>query len=165
MSDTSVHVCVVNTPEGEKHYLTVLPTDVVFSKGLIPEAIVGVLLRPLAGGESITPEVFARNSIFVKFMHEVIARYAPLEPGCREEAKRLGTGWIYIVDRRTKTPAGAVPPEDIIGALQVGDGKVLPDSYQASPQHMILSANGFFRLPAGLHEHLLRELRSRMNAA
>jgi hypothetical protein len=165
MSDTPVHVCVVNTPEGEKHYLTVLPMDVVFSKGLIPEAIVGVLLRPLTAEESITPEVFARNSIFVKFMHEVIAKYAPLEPVCSEEAERLGTGWIYIVDRRTKTPEGAVPPEDIIGALQAKDGKVVPGSYQASPQHMILSMDGFFRLTPGLHEHLLRELHSRMNAA
>src|SRR3954451_5206035 len=101
MSEQSVHLCVVNTPEGEKHYFTVLPMDVVSSKGLIPEAIVGVLLRPLGPGESITPEAFARNSVFVKFMHGVIAKYAPLEPGCGEEAKRLGTGWIYIVDRRT----------------------------------------------------------------
>src|SRR3982750_3286222 len=100
MSERHVHICVADTPEGEKHYFTVLPVDVVFSKGLIPEAIVGVLLRPLATGEPITPDVFSRNSVFVKFMHEVIAKYAPLEPGCSEETKRQGTGWIYIVDRR-----------------------------------------------------------------
>ncbi|MFT3787257.1 MAG: hypothetical protein QM770_13985 [Tepidisphaeraceae bacterium] len=165
MSEQSVHLCVVKTPEGEKHYFTVLPLDTVFSKGLIPEAIVGVLMRPLAAGESITPEVFARNSIFVKFMHDVIAKYAPLEPGFAAEAKRQGTGWIYILDRRTKTPQGAVPPEDIIGAFQAKDGKVVPETYQASPRHMILSPDGFFRLTPGLHEHLLRELQSRMNAA
>lgn len=162
MNEPSVHVYVVDTPEGVKHYVTLLPIDLVFSKGLIPEAIVGVLLRPLEEGEGITPDVFARNSIFVKFMHDVIARHAPEQAECRREAKRLGTGWIYIVDQRTKTPHGAVPPEDIIGALQVKDGEVVPGSYQASPKHMILSRDGFFQLTAGLQECLLRELQSRV---
>ena len=94
MTDTPVNLCVVDTSEGEKHYFTVLPLEIVFAKGLIPESIVGVLLRPLAEGESITPGNFARNSIFVKFMHEIIAKYAPLDPGCSEEAKGLGTGWV-----------------------------------------------------------------------
>jgi hypothetical protein len=165
MNEPSVHVCIVNTPEGTKHYLTVLPVDVVFAKGLIPEAIVGVLLRLPSDGEPIEPEAFARNSLFVKFMHDVIAQHAPEERGCREEAKRLGTGWIFIVDRRTKTPEGAVPPQDIIGALQVKEGDVVPGSYQASPEHQILTNDGFFQLTAGLHECLLRELYARMSAA
>jgi hypothetical protein len=70
---------------------------------LISEAIVGVLLRPLATGERITPEVFARNSGFVQFMHDAIARFAPEQADCRSEAKRQGGGWIYIIDGRTKT--------------------------------------------------------------
>src|SRR5690349_19615283 len=88
MRDTSVYVCAVKTPEGEKQYVTLLPPDIVFGKGLIPEAVVGVLLRPLGAGESFTPEAFGRNSVFVKFMHEIIAKDAPLEPGCGEEARR-----------------------------------------------------------------------------
>ena len=162
MSEQAVHLCLVDTPEGQKQYFTILPLDVVFSKGLIPEAIVGVLLRPLASGESITPEAFARNSIFVKFLHDVIAKYAPQEPGCRQEAKRAGAGWIYVIDRRTKTPKGSVPSEDILGGMQIKDGEVVAGSYTANPNHMILSENGFFKLSPALHEHLLRELNARM---
>jgi hypothetical protein len=59
------------------------------------------------------------------------------------EAARLGNGWVYIIDQRTPTPGGQVPPEDIIGAFEVKDGDILPGSYRASPNHMILSPNGF----------------------
>jgi hypothetical protein len=164
MSEPSFHVCIVKTPEGEKRYVTPIPPEVVFERGLIPEAIVGALLRSLGPGESITPEIFARNSVFVRFMHEVIAKHAPLDPGCREEAKKSGTGWLFIIDKRTKTPRGDVPPEDIIGAFQVVQGEFVADSYRPNAHHMILSKDGFFRLMPQLHEHLLRELQSRMNA-
>jgi hypothetical protein len=161
MSEPTVYVCRVDTPEGTKDYVTLIGPEAAFSQGLAPEAIVGVLLRPLELGESITPEVFARNRVFVDFLHAVIARHGPDQPGCRAEAKRLGEGWIYIIDQRTKMPGGPVPPEDIIGAFEVKGGEVLPGSYQPSPRHMILTPNGFFRLDDGLQQSLLRELASR----
>jgi hypothetical protein len=158
-----LNVCVVETPEGAKHYVTILPSDIVFSKGLIPEAIVGVLLRPIEEGQPIASDAFARNSLFVQFLHDVIARHAAGLPACRHEAQRLGAGWIYIIDQRTKTPSGAVPPQDIIGALEARDGNVVPRSYQPNPNHRILSDDGFFRLPPDLHACLLRELQARMS--
>lgn len=39
-----------------------------------------------------------------------------------------------------------MPPEDIVGAFEIKNGQVVAASYRASPKHMILSANGFFRL-------------------
>jgi hypothetical protein len=156
-----VYVCRVDTPEGARDYVTLLPPDVALTQGLAAEAIVGVLTRPLAPGESITPDVFARNRAFVDFLHDVIARHGPTLPGCRAEAKRLGNGWIYIIDRRTPTPAGPVPAEDIVGAFEVKDGEVAPGSYRPNPNHRVLSANGFFRLDAELRECLLRELPAR----
>src|SRR5262249_21366909 len=39
--------------------------------------------------------------------------------GFAEEALRQQDGWIYILDGRTPTPQGAVPPEDISGAFEV----------------------------------------------
>lgn len=164
MSKTRFHLCTAETPEGEKYLLTVLPTEVVFRAGMIPESIVGVLRRPLAPGEPITREVFVRNSVFVKFMHETVARFAPLEPEFQAEAKRQGTGWIYIIDIRTKTPDGAVPPEDIVGAFEVLDGKARPDSYRPSPKHQILSKDGLFQLTPGLYAQMLRELHSRLES-
>jgi hypothetical protein len=161
MSETSVYVCRVDTPDGRKDYITLIAPEVAFSQGLAPEAIVGELLRPLQPGERISPQIFARNRVFVEFLHSVIARYGPEQPGCRAEAKRLGEGWIYIIDQRTPTPQGPVPPEDIIGAFEVKAGEVVPGSYQASPNHMILSPNGFFQLDDGLQACLLRELQAR----
>jgi hypothetical protein len=160
-TEVAVYACRVDTPDGTKDYLTLLPPDVVSSQGLAPVAIVGVLLRSLQPEESTTPQVFARNRIFVDFMHDVIARCAPQQLGCQAEARRLGEGWIYIVDQRTPTPQGPVPPEDIIGAIQVKGGTVVLGSYRASDKHMILSSRGFFQLDPELRECLLRELAAR----
>jgi hypothetical protein len=124
----------------------------------VPEAIIGVLLRPLKSGEAITPGNFARNRVFVDFMHGVIARRGPQLPGLIDEARRQVAGWVYVVDQRTRTPQGAVPPEDVVGAFEVNSGKVLPDSYTPSPRHVILSPDGFVRLGSELQPCLLEEL-------
>ncbi|HET6425937.1 MAG TPA: hypothetical protein VFG20_19760 [Planctomycetaceae bacterium] len=152
------YVCRVDTPDGPTDYITLIAPEIVFSQGLTGEAIIGALLRPLEPGETITPDLFARNKMFVEFLHDVIARHAPMQRGCIEEASRLQEGWIYIIDRRTPTPDGAVPPEDILGAFQVSDGIVVPQSYQSNPNHQILSDKGFFQLNTGLQKCLLDEL-------
>jgi hypothetical protein len=158
MSEPMIYVCHVVTPEGAKDYITLLPPEQTFSRGLAAEAIVGQLIRPLEDGEPITPDGFARNSVFVAFLHAVIARRGPGLPDLVAEAKRQGNGWIHLIDERTRTPDGAVPPEDIIGAFEARGGKVLPHSYQASPRYRILSPDGFFRLSPALHAVLLEEL-------
>jgi hypothetical protein len=158
MTELPIVVCHVRTPEGMKDYVTCLSHEHVFAQGLAPEAIVGVLLRPLQPGEAITPAAFARNRLFVDFMHEVIGRRGPQLPGLVAEAQRQGNGWVYVIDQRTRTPRGAVPPEDIVGAFEVKGGQVVPGSYRASPKHMILSPDGFFRLGSELQACLLEEL-------
>src|SRR5262245_41224535 len=146
MAEWSIGVYRTDTPEGTKDYISCLPNDFVFAHGLPPEAIIGVLLRPLEPGETISPDAFARNRIFVDFMHEVIARRAPGLPGLIAEARQQREGWVYLVDQRTRNPQGEVPPEDIVGCFQVKDGLIVPASYQPSPRHLILSADGFFQL-------------------
>lgn len=158
MTDLPITVCRVDTPEGPKDYVTCLSHELFFQHGLPAEAIIGVLLRPLESGEAITPNVFARNRVFVEFMHAMIARRGPDLLGLIAEAKRLGEGWVFVVDQRTPTPQGAVPPEDIVGAFKIKNGQVVLGSYQASPKHLILSANGFFRLSSELQSCLLEEL-------
>lgn len=158
MTKSQVHVCRVDTPEGTKDYVTLIPPEVAFSQGLAAEAIVGVLLRPVEEGEQITSEIFARNRAFVDFMHQVIARDGPHQPGCVAEAKRLGEGLVCITDQRTPTPEGPVPSEDIIGVFKVNAGAVSPESYHPNPNHLILSGRGFFRLEPGLQWCLLRAL-------
>lgn len=158
MAELPITVCRVGTPDGPKDYLTCVPHEQALSRGLAPEAIVGVLLRPLEPNEAITPAVFARNRAFVDFMHGLIARRGPGLHGLIAEAQRQGDGWIYIIDQRTLTPQGPVPPQDIIGAFEVRGGQVVAGSYRPSPQHMILSADGFVRLGAELQACLLEEL-------
>jgi hypothetical protein len=133
----------------------------MLSRGLPAEAIVGVVLRPLEHGDTITPEVFARNKTFVDFMHAVIALHAPQQAGCIAEARRLGNGWVYIIDQRTPTPQGPVPPQDIVGCFEVKDGQVVTGSYKPNDKHRILSADGFCQLGAELQQCLLEELEKR----
>jgi hypothetical protein len=161
IAELPITICRVDTPEGAKYYVACLPHERLFARGLAPEAIIGVLLRPLEPGEAITPAVFARNRVFVDFMHGVIARRGPKLPGLIAEAQRQGDGWVYIIDQRTRTPQGAVPPEDIIVAFEVRGGQVVPDSYCPSPSHIILTADGFFRLGVELQTCLLEELAGR----
>jgi hypothetical protein len=161
MSEPTVYVYRVDTAEGVEDYVTLISPDVAYSQGLVPEAIIGKFARPLEPGEAISPEVFSRNRVFVDFLHDVIARHGPEQPSVKAEATRLGEGWVYFLDQRTPTPQGPVPPEDILGALEVKGGAVVPGSYRASPQHKILTTNGFFRLEEGLRQCLLRELAAR----
>jgi hypothetical protein len=98
-------------------------------------------------------------------MHRVIADNCHHQPGCQAEAKRLGEGWVYVIDQRTPTPEGPIPLEDIIGGVEVKRGEIVPNSYRANPKHQILSTKGFFRLDPGLRTCLLRELASRNSEA
>jgi hypothetical protein len=158
MAELPITVCRVDSADGAKYYVTCLPHEQLCARGLAPEAIIGVLLRPLEPDEAITPAVFARNRVFVDFMHKVIARRGPELPGLIAEARRQGDGWVYVIDQRTRNPQGAVPPEDIIGAFEVRGGRVVPGSYRPFSSHIILTADGFFRLGAELQAFLLQEL-------
>ena len=159
MSEPPLYICCTHTSEGTKDHLTLLSPVITSSLGLVTEAIVGTLLKPLLPGtHSINPDAFAFNGAFVDFMHEVIIREAPSQPGAQGEAKRVGEGWIYIIDERAGARGTAVSPEDLIGAFKVRDGQIVPESYSPNRGHRILSERGFFKLEAGLLKLLLQAL-------
>jgi hypothetical protein len=160
MTDPSINIIMVNTPEGAEHYVTLTSQRTVFSVGVIPEAILGVLERP---EEPIAPGNFTANSIFRKFLADVIARNGPDDPDMQAAAAQQGQGYVAVIDQRTPTPEGPVPPEDIMGIFEVKDGKVVPGSYQASPNHRLLTNDGFVRLGRFLDERLQQELAARAN--
>ena len=152
---------VVRTPDGWKHYVSFLPFEhVVSANGLVPEAIVGMLLRPLEDGGKYAPDNFSPNRAFVDFMHEAIARRGPDVPDLQAEARRRGDGWIDVVDQRTKMTGGAVPIEDLVGGFEIRGGNLVPGGYQRNPNHVILSEDGFFQLPEELEQALLEELKA-----
>jgi hypothetical protein len=156
--DLPITICRVEHPDGEKYYLTCLPPEKLGVRGLAPEAIIGVLLRPLEPDEAITPAAFAQNRVFVDFLHRVIARHGPELPGLVAEAGRQKDGWLYVIDQRSRTPHEDVPAEDIIGAFEVRGRQVVPGSYRPFFGHRILTEAGFFRLGAELQAFLLQEL-------
>ncbi len=160
--DASLNVVIVNTPEGAKYYVALTSAQMAISTGLVPEAIVGLVERL---DEPIAPGNFTANSIFRRFLADVIARNGPDDPDMQAAAARQVDGHIAVIDQRTPTPGGRVPPEDIIGVFDVRDGKVVSGSYQASPNHRLLTTSGFFRLGQFLNQRLQQELAARANAA
>ena len=151
-------VCRVDEGERLRDYVTLVTSEIFNSRGLVPEAVVGVLSRTLELDEQITPEVFVRNRVFVEFMHDVIARHAPIDRAFQAEASRQVNGWVYVIDQRTPDPSGTVPPEDIVGGFEIVNGKLIPESYQPNPAHRILSSKGFFDLGPTLNAVLLDEV-------
>jgi hypothetical protein len=158
MAELPISIVHVETPEGPRDFVTCLSQDVVFKRGLRPEAVIGTLMKSAGAGGTLSPENFARNPAFVDFMHKVIAEKAPGTAGFQAEARRLGKGHVYIIDQRTPIPGDAVPPEDIVGAFEVNDGKVVLQSYKKSPNHRIFSTRGFVQLGPELQKCLLDEL-------
>jgi len=156
-----ISICEVKTPDGFVAYVTLSPLGVVMKRGVIPEEIIGQLIDSKLAGESVDPENFAPNRVFVDFMHDVIKRHGPNLPGLIEAARTQDNGWIYILDGRTPTLGGAVPPEDIVGAFEVRDRQIIPNSYMANPNHRVLSHRGFFQLEPALQQKLLDEIANR----
>jgi len=72
------------------------------------------------------------------------------------EAHRLHNGFVSILDLRTPTPNDAVPPEDIIGAVEVHEGQL--GHFHGSPNYRIFAQNGLMTLDPWLHAKLMEEL-------
>ncbi|KAJ3058097.1 hypothetical protein HDU98_005814, partial [Podochytrium sp. JEL0797] len=69
-------------------------------------------------------------------------------------------GFLNISDHRVFTPWGRVSdPEDLIGAVLLENGKIVPNSFEPTYTHRIVSTNGLFQLSEELHEKLVERLR------
>jgi hypothetical protein len=79
---------------------------------------------PLVTSHNITASNFARDRVFVEFLHDVISRCGASSTGLVAAAKSQVEGWVYVLDGRTPTPQDSVPPEDILGAFQVKAGQL-----------------------------------------
>jgi hypothetical protein len=158
-----VYVYEFHDDAGAQHAVSVLEPDFVFEHGLCPEAVLGLLSGE--GGPAITPDRFTQNSVFVEFLAGVIGRHLFEVADVVRQAQHQGDGHVYLIDGRTPTPGGAVPPADVIGAVAVEAGRLEPGSYQHNPHHRLLTADGFFLLPAELEAFLSRAIRDRCTSA
>jgi hypothetical protein len=140
-------VAVVPNNGVDQSLVTYIDHDLIFERGLLPEWIVGVLHKSLGDGGELIPENFSRNSVFVDFLHRFVAETASQDRNLLAAAKSGQHESLFIVDQRTATPQGDVPPEDIVGVFVVDGGTISSSGYRANrDNHRILSDRGFFNL-------------------
>jgi hypothetical protein len=97
-----VSIFVAGPDNDRKYYVTISLLDT--ERDIAPAKIIGMLNRPIQRGESITSDNFARNDLFVDFLHNVIFRHGPTLPGLVQAAKTQRDGWVNIIDVHTPTP-------------------------------------------------------------
>ena len=133
------------------------PAEIAALGGLPREAIVGVYRDGVP-----TLDRFRANPGFLNYLHEFIRTAGPNVQELRDAAASQVSGWVYIVDLRTpEGPWGNVPPEDIIGAFKVAEGRLIEASYWSNNQYQAFTRAGTIQLPAGLRREFFRVLKAR----
>lgn len=149
---------IEDTSQGEKRkVLSPLSLEEISKIGeLRQEAIIGSVT-----GENLCTENFRPNQLFIDFMQNIIKTKAPQDYSVQNAALQQKEGWLYIIDcRALNASQEETSPEDIIGAFEVKNGKIIPNSYQPNINHSILSINGLFQLPPPLDMLLFEAIRS-----
>ena len=100
------------------------------------------------------------NGPFLRLLSRTIFENADRCSLLRREAEIQGGGFVYLLDGRTPTPGGRVPPEDIIGAFEVRDGTLVTGSYRHNPRHRLFTTAGWFLLPPEIEDALQTRLRT-----
>lgn len=157
-----MYIYTVKTNNVHHQIVSLLAPEDVDSGGLPSLSILGTLSE--SNLQTINLDNFVANPDFIDFMHSVISNFAPDSHHLTAEAQQQNNGWIYIIDGRCASLKEDVSPEDIIGAFEVKEGKIITESYQKNNNHLIFSHNGFFKLEATLETHLLEETRKFLNA-
>jgi hypothetical protein len=142
--------------------ISLLSPEQAHETGLPSQSILGKLLNSVDRGGDITDDNFVVNPVFVKLLHEVIAEYAPQLKVTQHQAQQQVNGWLYMIDFRRPNSERLDPLEnmleDIIGAFEVCDSKILPGSYQPMETHKIISHRGLFKIEQELYEHLIKKI-------
>jgi hypothetical protein len=137
--------------DAKVRYITLLQPKVFLKGGVPAEAIVGQIRRPQ---EDVKPLNFARNSVFVEFMHATIERVGPHDKELKKQARAIKNGYLTLIDRRAGP--GDPSPEDVFGRFEVENGMI--KEYERNEAHRILSDRGFFRLPPSIEKKLIQAL-------
>ncbi len=148
--------------DGVQHfYVSPLTPEDSRAIGALPrEAIMGELLvteRPAVDAK-LDPSKFRPNASFIAFLEGVFAQHAHLAPGFAEVARATETGFIQVVDARTATPKAQVPPEDVIGRIELANGAMV--RFHANESYRLLTERGFMRLHPWMLAKLIESLRA-----
>lgn len=159
-NDRQVFRYQVDFGGGERDVVSLLEPDWVFQHGLHPEAVMAVV-REGADPDVLTPADLQENGPFLRLLSRAIFESIDQCGYLRREAEIQGSGYVYLLDERTSDPGGRVSPDDIVGAVEVSNGKPVAGSYQHNPRHRLLTAAGWFRPSSEIEAALRSRLRAR----
>jgi hypothetical protein len=149
----------LDTPTGVQVVVSLLEPEWIEQHDLHPWAVMGTV-RADVDPALVEPVDLTENGGFLRVLSRAIYEHGSSCGFLQREAEIQGEGHIYLLDGRTREPAGRVPPADILGTFTVSGGKLVTGSYQHNPRHRLLTADGWFRLPAELESALVAALRS-----
>ncbi|KAI8621266.1 hypothetical protein BC830DRAFT_1058344 [Chytriomyces sp. MP71] len=116
-------------------------------------------IKESSGQPQPTPTNFVGNPQFEDAMHQLLKDAIHEDEGWKSMAFNQKQGYLNINDQRVWTPyARVADPEDLLGAVLLKDGSIVPGSYQKTPTHRLVSSNGLVQLSEALHELLVQRL-------
>lgn len=136
-----------------------LPEDIIMKQGMPSEALAGEFKGK---AQTRAPEDFEANPVFVKFLQWSIAKHIRDCPEFIEEAKRRGDGSLLVVDVRALPLKDNVADEDLIGVVEVKQGKA--EKFSGFARYQPYTSKGFTQLVPSLHEKYLQELSELANS-
>jgi hypothetical protein len=119
---------------------------------------VAALVGRAPAGVPFGPDTVETNPEFLGFLHDTLADFGPHDPSLRAAALKQQQGYLYVLDLRSSSGGngGEVQREDVIGAFEVHEGRIVDGSYRALDGWRPYTAAGAFRLPSWL-QRLLRD--------
>ncbi|KAI9104829.1 hypothetical protein DFS34DRAFT_604677 [Phlyctochytrium arcticum] len=141
--------------------LSFLSSQDLKDRALVSKQIIGWVTKEVPSVDKLGPASFKANREFEELIQEVLAEWVTHDEGFQGLAQHQKVGFLNINDQRTPSPWGRVSdPEDILGTIQLDNGKLVSGSYEGMPTHRLVSGNGLFQLSELLHGKLLDKLRS-----
>lgn len=144
-------VVVAAEVDGEdRYYVTITPAEVVNECGLKWWNIVGSLNQ---FSDGVREGNFIPNEKFLVVLTDFFASMITDDVEVGVTSGDIKREWQYIIDQRVEDTSGAVPPEEIVGAYEIYEGRKV--GFQLNPNYKLVSARGFFDFGAEFNLKLI----------
>ena len=158
MSDKlNINIIEVMVDERPKFYCTFVSSELVFEYRLSKKIIVGEVDKSENGDFDFATS-FRANPAFKETIFDFARTEMYKDESLNNSAIEQQEGWVYVIDQRTKTPEGEVPPYDIIGGFKVEKSEM--KGFSENPNYQIRSLNGFTDLGVNLNIRMNNFLKS-----
>ncbi|MCB9741175.1 MAG: hypothetical protein H6740_00945 [Alphaproteobacteria bacterium] len=151
-----VHVYARQIGDRMLYCLSLLnPTDVVAAGGLHRAAILGTSSDP----HRLSADSFLPNPLFLDLLFEVVEDAAPGLHTLQRRAVFARRGTLRVWDGRSRGRTSPDAQADVLGTLEVREGRIQGHTFLPNPDYSPLSDRGLMRLPPGLLKPLMERLR------